>query len=54
MKASINSPTPALLGVEASKQHAQDLHDEAIESLSTFSDNSLLVEIATKVIERTH
>ncbi|HAY46464.1 MAG TPA: geranyl transferase [Gammaproteobacteria bacterium] len=45
---------PALLGVEASKQHAQDLHDEAIESLSTFSDNSLLVEIATKVIERTH
>jgi geranylgeranyl pyrophosphate synthase len=45
---------PALLGLEASKQHAQDLHDEAIESLSAFSDNSLLIELATKVIERTH
>lgn len=45
---------PALLGLEASKQHARDLHDEAIESLATFSDNSLLIELATKVIERTH
>lgn len=45
---------PALLGLEASKQHAQDLHDEAIESLAAFRDNSLLIELATKVIKRTH
>lgn len=45
---------PVLLGLEASRQHARDLHDEAIESLSAFSDNSLLVELATKVVERTY
>jgi farnesyl diphosphate synthase len=45
---------PVLLGLDASKQYAQDLHDEAIASLAAFSDNALLVELAANVVKRNH
>ena len=45
---------PVLLGLDASKQYARDLHDEAVASLAAFSDNTLLVELAAKVIKRNY
>ena len=47
------STYPALLGIDESKQRAEKLYKEAIASLSTIGDNSLMLkQLAKLVIER--
>ena len=47
------STYPALLGIEESKKRAEKLYTEAIESLSTIGDNSLMLkQLAKLVVER--
>ncbi len=51
-----DKPTyPALLGMAGAKQKAQELHEQAIESLTGFgSEADLLRELSLYIIERTH
>ncbi|OAI20276.1 geranyl transferase [Methylomonas lenta] len=51
-----DKPTyPALLGMAGAKQKAQELHEQAVESLSSFgSEANLLRELSLYIIERTH
>ncbi|MGY6277071.1 (2E,6E)-farnesyl diphosphate synthase [Methylomonas sp. MgM2] len=51
-----DKPTyPALLGLAGAKQKAQELHEQAVESLSEFgSEADLLRELSLYIIERTH
>lgn len=51
-----NKPTyPALLGLAGAKQKAQELHDQAIESLTDFgSEADLLRDLSLYIIERDH
>jgi len=51
-----DKPTyPALLGLAGAKQKAQELHDQAVESLAGFgSEADLLRELSLYIIERTH
>jgi len=51
-----DKPTyPALLGLAGAKQKAQELHEQAIESLAGFgSEADLLRELSLYIIERTH
>ena len=47
------STYPALLGLEASKQLAKDLHTDALNSIATINgDTSMLVELASMIINR--
>ncbi|WAR45698.1 (2E,6E)-farnesyl diphosphate synthase [Methylomonas rapida] len=51
-----DKPTyPALLGMAGAKQKAQELHEQAVESLTGFgSEADLLRELSLYIIERTH
>ncbi|MDT4329263.1 (2E,6E)-farnesyl diphosphate synthase [Methylomonas sp. MED-D] len=51
-----DKPTyPALLGMAGAKQKAQELHEQAVESLAGFGDEAdLLRELSLYIIERTH
>ncbi len=51
-----DKPTyPALLGLEAAKEKARDLHEQAIESLSDFgAEADLLRDLSLYIIERNH
>lgn len=51
-----DKPTyPALLGMAGAKQKAQELHEQAIESLAGFGGEAdLLRELSLYIIERTH
>jgi farnesyl diphosphate synthase len=51
-----NKPTyPALLGLSGAKQKAQELHEQAIESLSGFgSEADLLRDLSLYIIQRDH
>lgn len=51
-----DKPTyPALLGMAQAKQKAQELHEQAVESLAGFgSEADLLRELSLYIIERTH
>ncbi len=51
-----NKPTyPALLGLNGAKQKAQELHEQAIASLSSFgSEADLLRDISLYIIQRDH
>ncbi len=51
-----DKPTyPALLGLAGAKQKAQELHEQAVESLAEFgSEADLLRELSLYIIERTH
>lgn len=51
-----DKPTyPALLGMAGAKQKAQELHEQAVDSLSSFgSEANLLRELSLYIIERTH
>jgi len=51
-----NKPTyPALLGLAGAKQKAQELHQQALESLSDFgSEADLLRDLSLYIIERDH
>jgi len=51
-----DKPTyPALLGLAGAKQKAQDIHEQAIESLADFgAEADLLRELSLYIIERTH
>ncbi len=51
-----DKPTyPALLGLAGAKQKAQDLHEQAVESLADFgAEADLLRELSLYIIERTH
>ena len=51
-----DKPTyPALLGLAGAKQKAQDLHEQAVESLADFGPEAdLLRELSLYIIERTH
>ena len=51
-----DKPTyPALLGLAGAKQKAQELHEQAIESLAEFgSEADLLRELSLYIIERNH
>lgn len=51
-----DKPTyPALLGLAGAKRKAQELHEQAIESLTGFgSEADLLRELSLYIIERTH
>jgi len=51
-----NKPTyPALLGLVGAKQKAQELHEQALESLSDFgSEADLLRDLSLYIIERDH
>lgn len=51
-----DKPTyPALLGMAGAKQKAQELHEQAVASLSCFgSEADLLRELSLYIIERTH
>jgi len=51
-----NKPTyPALLGLSGAKLKAQELHEQALESLSSFgSEADLLRNLSLYIIERTH
>ena len=44
------STYPALLGINESKQRAEKLYQEAIESLSTIGDNSLMLKQLAKLV----
>ncbi|MEM7357868.1 MAG: farnesyl diphosphate synthase [Pseudomonadota bacterium] len=49
------STYPGLMGLEASKQLAQTLYQDAVASISAIGDNSAqLVELATLVVSRDH
>ncbi|MDD2761095.1 MAG: (2E,6E)-farnesyl diphosphate synthase [Methylomonas sp.] len=51
-----DKPTyPALLGMAGAKQKAQELHEQAVESLAGFGDEAdLLRELSLYIIERSH
>ncbi len=51
-----DKPTyPALLGMAGAKQKAQELHEQAVESLAGFGEEAdLLRELSLYIIERTH
>ena len=51
-----DKPTyPALLGMAGAKQKAQELHEQAVESLSSFGSKAdLLRELSLYIIERSH
>ena len=51
-----DKPTyPALLGMAGAKQKAQELHEQALESLSSFgSEADLLRDLSLYIIERSH
>ncbi|MDD4913771.1 MAG: (2E,6E)-farnesyl diphosphate synthase [Methylococcales bacterium] len=51
-----DKPTyPALLGMAGAKQKAQELHEQALESLRSFSNEAdLLRDLSLYIIERTH
>jgi len=51
-----DKPTyPALLGMAGAKQKAQELHEQAVESLAGFGDEAdLLRELSLYIIERPH
>ena len=51
-----DKPTyPALLGMAGAKQKAQELHEQAVESLAGFgAEADLLRELSLYIIERTH
>jgi farnesyl diphosphate synthase len=51
-----DKPTyPALLGMAGAKQKAQELHEQAIQSLSSFgSEADLLRDLSLYIIERNH
>ena len=51
-----HKPTyPALLGMAGAKQKAQELHEQAVASLSSFgSEADLLRDLSLYIIERTH
>lgn len=51
-----NKPTyPALLGLSGAKQKAQELHEQALESLSNFgSEADLLRDLSLYIIQRDH
>ncbi|NOQ15102.1 MAG: (2E,6E)-farnesyl diphosphate synthase [Methyloprofundus sp.] len=51
-----DKPTyPALLGLEGAKQKAQDLHEQAVESLKGFgSEADLLRDLSLYIIQRDH
>jgi farnesyl diphosphate synthase len=51
-----NKPTfPGIIGLEASKQRAHELHQEALESLTGFGEEAaLLRQIADYIIDRIH
>ena len=51
-----DKPTyPALLGLTGAKQKAQDLHEQALESLSSFgSEADLLRDLSLYIIQRDH
>ena len=49
------STYPALLGLQQSKELAQNLYQQAIASVAAIGDNNrLLLELAALVVNRTH